>query len=80
VKVERLEYPLKDSEGDTIYQNTHFTTKEEAYNKAISLCDSAIECLARDLKHYQKRIEKLKSLIAKYAIAKNSLMDKKRWD
>jgi len=79
VEVERLEYPLKDSEEDTIHPNTHFTTKEEAYNKAISLCDSAIECLARDLKHYQKKIEKLKSLIARYAIAKNSLIDKKCW-
>jgi hypothetical protein len=31
VDVEHLRYPEKDSEGDTIYENTHFATKVECW-------------------------------------------------
>ena len=43
---EGIDWPKLDSDGDTIFINSHFATKEEAYAAAIKNCDCGISLAA----------------------------------
>jgi len=75
VECEKIEYPLEDSQGDTIFINTHFATKEEAYNKAICDCDAGIYLTAREIENLRQRTKKRETDLADYVIARNKLKD-----
>lgn len=58
VECEKCEYPLKDSEGDTIYENTHFLTPEEAYEEAIANCQAGVTLITEDIKDTREKLRK----------------------
>lgn len=63
----------EDNDGDTIYENTHFMTKEEAYNQAIAECNAGMSLATNDIISCKKGLERLKNELAEYAIAKQRL-------
>lgn len=58
VECEKMEYPLRDNDGDIIYINTHFATKKEALEKAIRECNAWVKMNTDRVK--QIRTEELK--------------------
>ncbi len=78
VECESFLYLKKDNNGDVIYENTHFASEEEAYNKAITECDAGMSLIARDIESLTKELERLKNELTKYAVAKNNLTKKPR--
>lgn len=49
VECDEMKYPLRDADGDTIFINTHFSTKEETYDKAIKECEAGVRIYTRDI-------------------------------
>lgn len=78
VECEALKWPARDTDGDTIYINTHFTTKDEAYNCAIKDCDAGINMEASSIEQIQKDILRRQEAMTEYAIAKNHLRQERR--
>jgi len=74
VKCEKMEYPLFDAEDERIYINTHFATREEAYKRAISVCDAEISLAARKIKQLRNDIKELETKLADSAIARINLL------
>lgn len=64
VECEIMEYPKLDSEGDTIYKNSHFKTKQEAYNNVIKNCQAGVSILTRQIIAARENLRKLESLLA----------------
>lgn len=56
VTCEKMSYPHYDSDDDKIYINTHFATKEEAYQKAIEEREAGISHLTRAIKHFRSQV------------------------
>ena len=57
-----------DSEGDTIYKNTHFGTSVEAYKKAIKNCEAGVSLSTNSIERDRNRkgdlmLEKIISVI-----------------
>lgn len=73
VECEELRYPLYDSDGDKIYTNKHFATREEAYKRAIEECEAGINLAASDIEIYRTKIRECEARLADYAIAKRRL-------
>lgn len=64
VECEEMKYPLDDSDGDTIYENTHFATKKEAYEEVIKNCYAGVSTLTRRIKETREELRKLEVLLA----------------
>lgn len=64
VECEELKYPLNDNEGDTIYENTHFKTKKEAYKAAIANCKAGLSMLQRQIKDTREKVGELEVKLA----------------
>lgn len=64
VECEEMEYPLKDSDGDTIYVNTHFETKQEAYESAIINCEAGVSLLTGNVKDARNKVRELEGFLA----------------
>jgi SMC interacting uncharacterized protein involved in chromosome segregation len=64
VECEELRYPLKDSDGDIICNNTHFNTKKEAYQRAIRECTAGISLITREIKELRSRELELQKRLA----------------
>ena len=75
---EGMKYPLHDADGDTIYINSHYATKQEAYVKAIEDCDAGISLAASSIESHRNSIRKLQEAMSDYAIAKNRLAGEQR--
>lgn len=73
VECEELRYPLYDSDGDKIYSNKHFATREDAYKRAIDECEAGINLTAGDIEIYRTKIRECETRLADYAIAKRRL-------
>lgn len=80
VEVDKLQFPYLDSEGDMVYENTHFATKEEARNVAINRCNDMIRFLNDQIKHREKSIADIKKTISKYEKTRNLLMQEQADD
>lgn len=68
VKCEEMKYPLKDNEGDTIYENTHFKTKDEAYKRAIRDCEASISLVTSRLIEVRDKESELEKKLANKCI------------
>jgi hypothetical protein len=64
VECEELKYPLKDSEEDTIYENTHFDTKKDAYKANIANCKAGISILTRQIKDARDKVREFEVKLA----------------
>lgn len=71
-----MKYPELDSDGDKIFENSHFSTKEEAYAKAIEDCNTGISWAAREIKSLWRKIRERQDKMTEYAVAKNALLQK----
>lgn len=68
VECEKIEYPLKDSEGDTIYENTHFKRGIRAYQHAISECEAGVILVTRTLKQLREEVREKETMLANECI------------
>jgi hypothetical protein len=59
-------YPNKTFDGECMYENTHFRTKQEAVEKAIKEYNSAIECYDNMLKEAEEKVKKHKANKERY--------------
>lgn len=57
VECEEMRYPLFDSDGDRIYENTHFSTEKEAYEQAIKECYAGVELITRSIKEIKDALQ-----------------------
>lgn len=73
VECDILKYPELDSEGDTIFENTHFESAEKAYKRAISNCESGVSLLTIDLEQTRKKEENILKLLGDECIALENL-------
>ena len=64
VECEEMVYPMSDSEGDTIYENTHYGTKKEAYIEAIIECKAGVSIATRIVKEARKNVRKYESKLS----------------
>lgn len=66
---EKFGWPLLDSTGETMYENTHFRTWDEAHQKLLENCDAAMELMASDYVRAQKELVQYTEKLAKYSSA-----------
>jgi hypothetical protein len=69
VECEEMKYPLLDKDGDTIFQNSHFATIEEAYAHAIRDLEAGISLFTKNIIRLKEQIDNEKDSLTNECIA-----------
>ena len=82
VECEVFGYPNKDANGDTMFANSHYATKEEAWEHIINNLQAGMKMRARDRRDSQERLQRITTELAdisqRFVEAKESLAEFKR--
>ena len=68
-------YPSRDAEGHSIYENTHFFEKSEAWNKLLSESEAWVKLTGKDVLNAEKTLRKTKDIAAQAAKAFSLVRD-----
>jgi glutamate racemase len=64
VYCEKMEYPLRDTDDDVIYINSHYTTIAEAYKHALGQSEAWLKSKASEIQQSRSHTAKLETELA----------------
>ena len=68
VEVEILEYPHRDSDDETIYENSHFAEKSDAWDAIIETARSRVESWGSQVREKRDALQKVETRAATAAM------------
>ena len=68
VECENFGYPNVDADGETMYENSHFKTEDEAWQAVLSLSNAFIETDTRNVKEKRKMLTEAEQQLVNSAI------------